>query len=53
MADTSSLERLLERFRLKEKDLCKRVTDKHLDKISYSYVGDWERLPPYLDLEEL
>jgi hypothetical protein len=49
----STLDELLKKFNLRREDVNKKVTEKHIGKISRSYCKDWEQLPPFLNIESI
>lgn len=48
-----SLSCLLKRFQLKEEDLKKQITDKHLDEISCTCCRKWKLLRSRIEMEEI
>jgi hypothetical protein len=42
---------IFEKYNLRKQDVSKKVTGKHIDKISHSCCKEWKRLPSYLDME--
>ena len=49
----SSMRSLLERFKLKEEDLQKKITEKHIDVISRTCCREWKSLRSHMEMEEL
>ena len=49
----SALSLLLAKYELKIKDVSKKISDIHLDKISHSCCSQWRRLPAYFDMERI
>ena len=44
---------ILQRYGMKDQDLDRAVSKKHLDRLSHSYLENWRRLPVYLGMKDI